>query len=208
MTCIKYTLAALFLVLAGCATFRDGPNQPIAQWPPESTGGKKTIAIKFDYKHFFNDQELCKCCPAPNAQKCCGPVQIPDPMINSVLRAYRTSGLFSFVRDDSETSNADIRAQVNITRKESGSTASAFITGLTVGVIPGYFQEKFIFNTTFVDPAGTTLGSYENSESSITWASLLLFPFLPYKSQGKVYSDMVFDLNRQTILEAHGKGIF
>ena len=190
---VQYTAIFLLILLSGCATFRDGPNPPITKWPPED-GSNKTIAIqvKISAKAIMNNLQWDVL------------VLFPERWRKEVIRAYETAGLFSAVKPSSEM--ADIRAEVDIIGKRVASIGLAFLSWITMSIIPIDVREGFIVKTTYKDKNGNILGSFEKSEFSTTWVQLFLLPVTPF--QFLVAKDMLFDLNRNTILEAHGKGIY
>lgn len=95
-----------------------------------------------------------------------------------------------------------------ITDQGEASVGLAFVTGLTFILVPSHVPEGFIVRTTYLDRAGKTLGTFEKTEYYDTWIQLFLFPVMPFKFPGTVIRDILFDLNRNTILEAHQQGIF
>lgn len=194
MSFVKYTVLMSILLLTGCATFRDGANPPITQWPPNSVVKSKTIALQVTGKAVVNNQQQ-----EVN-------VNFLKHWREQVVRAYESSGLFSAVKDGSD--QADILAEVRITDKGEGSMGLAMLTGFTMFIIPNHVQEGFTVKTAYRDNSGNPLGSFEKSESADTWFQLFLLPVAPFKSPGSEYKELLFDLNRNTIIEAHDKGVF
>lgn len=84
----------------------------------------------------------------------------------------------------------------------------AFLTGFTMFIIPSRIQEGFVVKTTYKDNSGNAIKSFEKSESADTWMQLFLLPVAPFKFPGSEYMELLFDLNRNTIIEAHRKGVF
>jgi hypothetical protein len=122
-----------------------------------------------------------------------------------VAAAYQSSGIFSAVTAGTEP--ADIRAEVKITDQGEGSKVLAFITGFTLFIVPCHVREGFIVKTTYFDQAGNSLGTFEKTEFADMWMQLFLLPVTPFKPPGE-FKDMLYDLNRNTIIEAHEKGVF
>ena len=193
MSFLKCTAIILSLALSGCATFRDGANPPITKWPPDSAVRNKTISLQVVGKSIMNNEPI-----ETN-------VKFLDKWRIQVVSAYESSGLFSAVKGGAE--KADIRAEISITDKGEGSIALAFLTGFTMFMIPSHVHEGFIIKTTYKDNSGNTLGSFEKSEFADTWIQLFMFPVMPFKPPS-TYEALLFDLNRNTIIEANHKGVF
>ena len=194
MSVAKYSAIILALLISGCATFRDGANPPITKWPPDAVNKNKTISLQVVGKTITNNEPLDANEKSVEKQR----VQ--------VVKAYESSGIFSAIKGGSE--KADIKAEISITDKGEASQAMAILTGATMFLIPSHVHEGFIVKTTYKDNSGNTLGSFEKSEFADTWIQLFMFPVMPFHPVGSTYEDLLFDLNRNTIIDAHGKNIF
>jgi len=193
MSFVKCTALIFVLVLSGCATFRDGANPPITKWPPDSALKNKTIAIQVIGKSILNNQTADV------------NVEFLENWREQVVRAYETSGFFSAVKNSSD--QCDIFAEVSITDKGEASGGLAFLTGFSMFIIPAHAREGFIVKTTYKDKSGNAMGSFEKAESADTWIQLFLLPMMPFKPLSE-YKEMLFDLNRNTLIEAHEKKLF
>jgi len=197
MSFLKLSIIVFMIILfLGCAAFRGGANPSITNWPPEGAGKKMTIAVQVVGKSFINNQQQADD-GDENFLKLCR---------NEVIKAYESSNLFSALKTDPKT--ADIRAEVNITDDGKANIALAFISGLSSLIIPIYMHDDCIVKTTYKNKNGDTLGSFAKLEPVTTWIELLLLPVMPFKYPESVSKDVWFDLNRNTILQAHAKGIF
>lgn len=182
------------LTISGCATFRDGANPPIAKWPPASEVKNKSIALQITGKALINNQNT----------------EVNENFLTKwreqAVSAYTSSGLFSSVKNGSEA--ADIVAEINILDKGDVNHGLAFLSGFTMTLIPSKTREGFIVNTTYKDGQGNKLGSFEKVEYANTWIQLFMFPLMPFHWPSSEYMELVHDLNRNVIIEAHDKGIF
>jgi hypothetical protein len=122
------------------------------------------------------------------------------------IRAYESSGLFSAVKSGAD--QGDIYADVKITNKGEASIGMAVLTGLTFLLIPSKVHDCYIVKTTYKDKNGAVLGSGDKAECMDTWLQLFLLPAVFFNSAGSATKPMLFDLNRNTILEFHAKGVF
>lgn len=193
-------LSVLLLILPalGCVAFRADDMTSIASWPPPESLGKKTINIVVTGAHLFNGQ------PFPSDEK-----QKTEDFVRKrweapISQAYFESGYFSEIK--AANPDVDVYADVKILEREEGSEVWAFISGFTMTVIPCRATQEFVVQTTFKDREGKVLGTIEKSEKSPFWFQLFLVFAMPTNSMGQVWKDIVSDLNRATILEAHDKG--
>ncbi len=191
---INLLILSLLVFVSGCAAFREEVNPPITKWPPEISQKNKSITVQVSGNAIMNDE-----------QKDVN-VRFLEKWRAEVIRAYESSGLFSAVKSGSEQS--DIYADVKITDKGQGSMGLAVLTGLTLYLVPSKAQDCFIVRTTYKNNEGTTLGVVEKSECINFWQQLFLFPVMFTNFPGSVAKDVLFDLNRHTILEANTKGTF
>ena len=85
--------------------------------------------------------------------------------------------------------------------------AMAFLTGLTLYLIPSTAHECLSIKTTYKDKNGAVLGSSDKAECFDFWQQLFLFPAMFSNFPGSVTKEVLFDLNRNTILESRAKGV-
>jgi hypothetical protein len=122
-------------------------------------------------------------------------------------RAYMDSTLFSHVSVTKEP--GDILAEIHV--REDGSEAlaflSGFISGFSMGIIPGYANATLTMDTVFKNQFGNEIGSIKKSESVSIWIQLFLVFAMPFKEEPKhVIRDIYYDLNRATLEQALKEG--
>ncbi|MDY6952467.1 MAG: hypothetical protein SWE60_13215 [Thermodesulfobacteriota bacterium] len=121
------------------------------------------------------------------------------------IKAYEDSGMFSVVREGAD--EADLEAEVMIVDKADPNSFFAFITGLTLYVIPSKATDKFTVQTTIRDREGKTVGTFERSETVSLWQQVLLILAMPFNWPSSVAKEALYDLNRATIMDAYSQGI-
>jgi len=133
---------------------------------------------------------------------------IPEKLIERwatpTLRAYKESRYFSGV--EKGLSPSDVRAEITITDAGEGSQAGAFFAGLTLLVIPAAGTDVMTTQTSFKDRDGNDLGTIEKTEAMNSWIGLLLIFAMPFAWPGSVLDEIVYDLNRATLVEAAERG--
>lgn len=172
------------LLLTGCISYSNHNLAQVQQWPPAATGsGKPTAYIKVEGRYQFNEQ------PQSSGFNQAGLEKL-------ILRQYQDSGLFSRVSTSQQAS--DLYISVKVSNHESGSKAAAFITGLTLFIIPSTASNALSMQTEFRDGEGTLLGSVEKHETITTWMQLLLIFALPFSES----TDHVLTQLSQSSLDA------
>ena len=194
--CKSYLWVALLALslLSGCAAFRTGDLPEVQNWPPKSLGEKPSIAIVVTMRTTVDGKPVA---PNPGFIRNC---------TEQILRAYRDSGLFSAVGRG--RGQADLAAEVAIHERGEPNIILAAICGATFSIIPATAYTDFTIDTTFKDKKGDTLGTFRNTERVRVWMQLVFVVVAPFAWPPSVVMGAVYDINRVTILEANGKGIF
>jgi hypothetical protein len=123
-----------------------------------------------------------------------------------ILRGYRDSGLFDTVR--SGLYESDLRAEVSIENSGDPNQALAFLSGLTLTLIPAKATDHLSMTTEFKSPEGETLATVVKQESVNTWIQLFLIFAMPFNWPGTVVDDVFTDLVHETLAEAGAEGVF
>jgi hypothetical protein len=177
---------------SGCIMYREGQLPPTMQWPPDVKQPKPTISLIVTGQSTLN-----------GSVKKDSEDYYLEEWPRDTVRAYQDSGLFSEVRQAAVDS--DLRAEIRILDNTESSSVMSFITGITLYLIPSTVTETMTVTTTLKDRNGSTLRSFEKSESLTTWVELFLAFAMPFRSMDHL---SVYELNRATILEAHSsKGL-
>jgi hypothetical protein len=203
-------LALAFLFSACEHAFRADKLPPISSWPLQSKGNNIGIKTATAGSGGSSVSTIGLMVTATDIDKKTNQVEAMPPLRPGFLeantkRAYQDSGLFSEIKGG--MAEADRRADVKITAYVEGNLALAFLTGLTLHIIPHTFTYDYVINTTFYDQAGKELGMIEKAESFTTWDQLFLVFLMSFKSPKSVHPEIIYDLNRAIIVEAHEKGI-
>ena len=180
-------------LLSGCASFREG-NVPRAQPASQRavTEGK-TISVKV-YGAVILSGDIYQANP-----------ETLKKWRRQTIKAYEDHDIFSVVRGDAGES--DLHAEVMIIDRGDPNRFLAFITGLTLYIIPSKVTHEITVKTTIKDGDGNTLGNFEKSETITLWQQLLMIFAMPFNLPESVNREALYDLNRATLKEAHGQGI-
>ena len=193
-TSIRYAAIVLgVMCVSGCASFRAGQLSPVSQWPPSPAPSKRSISVVLSGKAIVNgaNQEVNS--------------QFLSVWREQTVKAYQDSGLFSEVGGG--LGSSDLRAEVQILDRGEPNQALAFLSGLTMTIIPVKATDELIVKTAFKDRDGNTLGTFEKSESVATWIQLFMVFAMPGNFPGSVVKQTLYDLNRATISEARAKNV-
>jgi hypothetical protein len=180
------------LSLSGCAAFRWGEDLPPVLWPISKEPGKQSISLLVTGEGSFNGA-------SQDAQRAIATWQ------EAAARAYKDSGLFSDVKIGA--AETDLRAEIHFIDRGQGNLALAVISGLTMTVIPAKGQDEFTVKTTLKNKAGQDLGTFEKKDTVSRWFQLFLIFLMPYNWPNTVVTELLYDLNRDTINQAFGAGL-
>ena len=180
------------LASSACAAFRGGELGEVGQLQAAGDA-KKSVAVVLTASTHINGK-------AQDAN-----AQFIQKWTEVALKTYGDSGLFASVTPG--LADADVRAEISLDDSGNASLPLAFLTGLTLYVIPAKATDNFTLKTVFKDRAGRVLGSYEKRESVTLWLHLFMLPVFPFKSPGAVGPAALRDLNQATLLAAQHDGL-
>jgi hypothetical protein len=179
--------------LSGCAAFRTGEFKPPASWPLATTPGKQSISLLVTGEGFVNGTRQ----------------DVPQRMIqhwqDAAVKAYQDSGLFSDVKTGA--AETDLRAEVHVLDRGKASQGMAFLSGLTLTLLPAHAEGEFVVKTTLKNKEGQDLGTFEKKDSFSFWIQFFLIFIMPFNWPNTVMTDLLYDLHRATIDQAHGAGL-
>lgn len=190
---VLFVSFSLLLFITACAAFREG-NVPHGPWYSGTpTAKEKSISLGV-YGAAILDGKIYQAHP-----------KTMKNWRRQTIKAYEDSGIFSVVKEG--TDEADLEAEIMIVDRADPNTFFAFITGLTLYVIPSKATDEFTVQTTIRDREGKTVGAFEKSETVSLWQQLLLILAMPFNWPSSVAKEALYDLNRATISEAYAQGI-
>jgi hypothetical protein len=201
MSFFKFIIIVLLFSSSGCATSRHGADPAITKWPLDVATHRKTIEIQFKY---CNNTEKCPNDIIKANEKAYGPV----------AKAYESSGLFTVLK--SGLGNADLTIVVNVadnsgpsylTKERSGVLLAKFCVA-SIFIIPCFIEKSTMVESEFFDSSGKLIASFKRDESSYDWIGWPTILAAPLYYPESVKEEIIYDLNRNTIIEAHSKGIF
>lgn len=181
-----------------CASFRAGHLERLDRWPPgppPEPEKMKAVSVIFQ----TSTDEDAK----------------PHPMDdrswviyrNATHWAYFLSQQFTQVREGPVLS--ELRAEATLTEHLKHSPLYLKIAAvLTLGLVPYWERREWTLTTVVSDAQGKELARFEKSESLIIWTQLLLTFAFPFAPPPRVAAICVFDLNRATIADAYGQGVY
>lgn len=192
----------LFMVVSasGCAAFRGDKLPEVQGWPPVSQSGKKSLQVSVGGSVSSNGKQI------QDVSK------VLSGWTTQTLKAYEESGLFSSA-STSAMQESDLKIDVKVHYKSEYNEKLGMLLGLSFGlaalVIPQKSSGDYLLRTTIHDREGKEVAFIEKSESVSTWIQLFLLFAMPFRDgPGTVEKNVLYDLNRASILEAHGKGLF
>ncbi|MGH0029689.1 MAG: hypothetical protein ACQGVC_07855 [Myxococcota bacterium] len=122
------------------------------------------------------------------------------------LKAYQDSDAFATVR--SGLYESDLRADVELLNTGEPNVGLAFLSGLTLTLIPAKASDHMRVTTRFSDLEGNLLAEIVKEETINTWIQLFLVFLTPSNFPNGVVEQVVRDLSTATIAEAVEQGVF
>lgn len=161
---ISLALLMSLAVLQGCASYSHNLQSEPTQWPLSNEKPTKAyLSVHAEYQ--LNDA-------AANS------ITNITALENLVKKDLEESGYFSAVTTQKEA--ADVYATVTLRNHEEGSMGLAFITGLSLFLIPGAFDNTYSVEMRFRDADGNVIGKTSAQERVTTWMHLILLPAAPF----------------------------
>ena len=155
----------LGLQLSGCVTYSNNQLADPRPWPLEQPAEKKSAYLKLQTEYLFNG----------NPGK--GGFNVPH-LEKLLIREYKDSQAFDQVTTNRQA--ADVYVKVTVRNHEKGSLPLAFLSGFSLTVIPGTYDNELTMETRFLDAEGNDLGQIVKRETTTTWVQLLLIFALPF----------------------------
>ncbi|MFU8427330.1 hypothetical protein ACNATF_26080 [Pseudomonas aeruginosa] len=182
----KYHLAllgALCLQLTGCISYSHQQQADASAWPIPLNSAKPTVSLKVDTDYQFNGTPSQRGFNLPRLERL-------------LIKEYQSSQAFEQVALGLNT--ADVYAKVKVSNHETGSMLLAILSGATLLVIPGTFDNEWIMETRFFDANGKEQGRVVKREITTTWTQLLLVFALPFNEST---DEILAKLARSTLEE-------
>lgn len=163
-------LSFVLVAVSGCAAFQEEELARVKELPDTSQYKNKPSA--------FVDLTFYRGLPSEN------PVEISqakEKLTPVVDNAFKNSQLFSnHTFDPSTKAEQDYTIEVNIYNHGNEQLAfiSGFITGFSLGVIPGAVTDNYTLELKAIDKDGRVLSELTNKDSITTWGGIWFIPVM------------------------------
>lgn len=179
---------------AGCASFQGNRLSAVASFPQVQT--KKTADLHFAFSASTNGSPVTI---GVEATRC--------KLASRCVARLKESGLFGNVSEN--LANPDLRVDVRVEDVGEGSVALAFLTGLTLYVIPSRARETYRLSATVTDMKSSRKADIKLEDHFTQWQQILLLPLLPLKPtvaeaakcQNKLFDNLAIEIHRTGMLE-------
>lgn len=189
MRLIRFVLVFVsFLSLVGCAGFRSGEPLEENRWP--LTGGENAVGLVVNATASVNG----------------GSVDVAPARLEKLKEIVTTEVESSTILRVVDTSSASLFLDMTIDDRGEVSFLAAFLTGLTLYVIPSKTSDHFTITTEVRDRTGAILYAGEQQETVTMWQQLFLFPAVFFKNPITEINESIRDGIRRSIIEAKASG--
>ncbi|MGG5289163.1 hypothetical protein [Pseudomonas shirazensis] len=158
----------LALSLGGCASFTKDEVAPVDLPSMASYSNKPNVYVDFDFLQ--GDPGSAKANEVPQAR---------DMLKPELKRVFSDSGLFGRVTFDEfekQPGDYNLRLKVYNHAPGGGQVAMAFISGLTLTIIPALATDQYTMSLETLDDKGKSLGKASNHDAINTWMGIWFLP--------------------------------
>src|SRR5262249_18007906 len=121
---------------------------------------------------------------------------------NPTEKAYKDSGLFSNIKI--RAAETDLRAEIHVIQRGEDDLG---LWAWTLTLFPGKLKLEYVIKTILKNKKGQELGAFEKNELVTMWFQFFLIFITPFNSLDAEIYDLLYDLNRATIIQAHSAGV-
>ncbi|WP_342651260.1 hypothetical protein [Pseudomonas sp. REB1044] len=168
MQFLKALGLAMVVTLGGCASFTKDEVPHVDLPSMASYSNKPNVYVDFDF--FQGDPGYAKANEVPQAR---------DMLKPELKRILTESGLFGRVTlDEFERQPGDDRLRLKVYNHtpSGGQAAFAFISGLTLTIIPALATDQYTMTLETLDDRGQALAKSSNHDAINTWMGIWFLP--------------------------------
>lgn len=192
------------LLLSGCASF---PQEEITQVQsmPNVSKYKNKPSVYVDFKFFRGN---------PGATNALEVSSVKETHSDTVKKIVTDTGLFSSVTlDEFKQKETDYTVSLHLYNHgdTGGAAVSGFITGFTLGIIPGAATDNFTLMAKITDRKNHIIASTKNKDSVTTWVGLWFIPVMgntPEKAINATFENQIRSALKTMILKGKYKYSF
>lgn len=171
---LKRVAAALvllsFMALGGCATYHLEKTGQAGQLP-DTSGYKQRPSVYVDAHVYFGSSPDAEDAPENKAGT--------ELFRTSVDKVVKDSNLFaSHSLDSADGADYTIELKMMNHGDKGAAAAVGFVTGLTLGVIPGAATDNYRLTATVTDKSGKQVGQYVVDDAVKTWIGIWFLPVM------------------------------
>lgn len=159
---------ALMLSLGGCASFTKDEVAPVSLPSMANYTNKPNVYVDFDF--FQGDPNSAAATEVPQAR---------DMLKPELKRALDESGLFGRVTFDEfekQPGDSSLRLKVYNHPPSGGQIVWAFVSGLTMMVLPAMGTDHYTVSLETMDDRGQALSKNTNHDAINTWFGIVFLP--------------------------------
>lgn len=185
---------ALALGLSGCASFTQDEVAPVNLPSMSSYSNKPNVYVDFDFYQ-----------GVPKSSSAVEVPQARDMLKPELQKVLSDSGLFGRITLDEfqkQPGDYNLRLKVYNHPPGGGQMVMAFISGLTMTVIPSMATDQYSMTLETLDPQGQAVSNGANHDSVNTWIGIWFVPLMgntPKEAVTDTFSRQVNALLKQMV---------
>jgi len=184
----KLVLLILAINLTGCATFSGDMLPQVEEFP--ITNEKPSINISLSFQQYLNGATVNQFTN-----------QTEIDLMERTIKRFNKSGMYSSVSNTN--SEADISVNFDVTDEGTASIGMAFLTGLTLYVIPSSATDLFKVTAKVTNNKTLGEGVIQVEDSITMWQQLFLLPLLPFNLLPVVSGDVQDNIIDTLAIKVH-----
>ncbi|MFJ2365817.1 hypothetical protein ACIPIN_19280 [Pseudomonas sp. NPDC087697] len=185
---------ALVLGLSGCASFTKDEVAPVTMPSMSAYSNKPNVYVDFDF--YQGEPKSASAVEVPQAR---------DMLKPELQKVLNDSGLFGRVTLDKfqqQPGDYNLRLKVYNHPPGGGQLAMAYISGLTLTVIPTMGTDEYTMSLEALDQQGLTVSNTSNHDAIHTWMGIWFLPLMgntPKAAVSDTFSRQVNALLKQLV---------
>ncbi|QIH08813.1 MULTISPECIES: hypothetical protein [unclassified Pseudomonas] len=172
MKFVKILGASLALALAGCASFTMNEVAPVTMPSMASYTNKPNVFVEFMfYQGLPTSASAIEVSAAREELK---------PKLQKLLTDSELFGRVTMDEFEKQPGDYKLRLKVYNHPANGGELFFAFISGLTLGVVPAMAHDQYSMSLEVLDAQGQRVGMGNNHDGVETWMGILILPLVAY----------------------------
>ena len=164
----KILALGLVLALGGCASFTQDEVAPVTLPSMASYANKPNVYVDFDF--YQGEPKSASAVEMPQAR------DMLKPQLQTVLKDSGLFGRVTFDKFEKQPGDYSLRLKMYNHPPNGGQMVLAFISGLSMTIIPAYATDQYTMSLETLDQQDQPLSTASNHDAVGTWMGIWFLP--------------------------------